>query len=397
MRAFGKELGNLAQGDTLTRAPGTDTISFMTHNEIKNIPKDRTVTYAGIVVDFRPQKEEPNRVRITADGNLINYPGELTTGTVDLTTAKMLWNSVVSTPGARFACFDVKNFYLGTPMNRYEYMKMPIALIPEHILQQYELLAKAKHGYIYMEIRQGLWGLPQAGILANKLLKKRLKLHGYYKVSDTPRLFKHETRPIQFTLVVDDFGVKYVGLQHAQHLIQTLKKYYKISEDWEGALYCGVSLKWNYKERNVDISIPGYIENMLQRFKHEAPSKPQHSPYLAAPKQYGKEAQKAIPQNTSPTLPKDGITRVQQTVGSLLHYGQAVDITILAALNHIGAEQSKATENTEHTSNHCLDYLATHPTATIRYHASDMILNVHSDAAYLVAPKPEAMHPVTSS
>ncbi|KAL7460864.1 hypothetical protein ACHAXS_001301 [Conticribra weissflogii] len=108
----------------------------------------------------------------------------------------MLWNSVVSTPGARFACFDVKNFYLGTWMDQYEYMKMPIALIPEHIIQQYDLRPKAKHGYIYMEIRWGICSLHQAGIPTNKLLKKQLKPHGYYKVSDTPGLFKHETRPI---------------------------------------------------------------------------------------------------------------------------------------------------------------------------------------------------------
>ncbi|KAL7462119.1 hypothetical protein ACHAXS_005382 [Conticribra weissflogii] len=131
-RASGKELGNLAQGDKLTNTLGTDTVFFMNHNEIQQIPKDHTVTHSQIVVDFRPQKDDPNQVRITAEGNLINYPGELTTKTANLTTAKMMWNSVVSTPGAKYACFDVKNFYLGTPMDWYKYMKMPIALIPEH-------------------------------------------------------------------------------------------------------------------------------------------------------------------------------------------------------------------------------------------------------------------------
>ena len=72
----------------------------MSKDEIKRIPKDRTVTYARIVVDYRPQKEDPNRVRITVGGNLIDYPGELTTRTADLTTAKLLWNSTLSTPGA---------------------------------------------------------------------------------------------------------------------------------------------------------------------------------------------------------------------------------------------------------------------------------------------------------
>ena len=75
---------------------------FLTHEEIRNIPADRTATCARIVVDHRPHKpEEPNRVRLTVGGNLIDCPGELTTRTADLTTIKMHWNSVVSTDGAR--------------------------------------------------------------------------------------------------------------------------------------------------------------------------------------------------------------------------------------------------------------------------------------------------------
>ena len=85
-KAMCKELGRLAQGYKETK--GTETIFFMSKEEIKQIPRDRTVTYARIVVDYRPQKDDPNRVRITAGGNLINYPGELTTRTADLTTSK---------------------------------------------------------------------------------------------------------------------------------------------------------------------------------------------------------------------------------------------------------------------------------------------------------------------
>ena len=96
----------------------------------------RVPTYARVVVDFRPQKEDPNRVRITAGDNLIKYPGELTTRTADLTTTKFVWNSVLSTEGAKYACLDVGNFYLETPMERYEYMKMPLSLFPEWIKQQ---------------------------------------------------------------------------------------------------------------------------------------------------------------------------------------------------------------------------------------------------------------------
>jgi hypothetical protein len=89
----------------------------MSKGEIRTISHDRIVTYARIVVDYRPQKEDPNRVRITVGGNLIEYPGELTTRTVDPTTTKILWTSTLSTPGARYITVDVGNFYLATPLD----------------------------------------------------------------------------------------------------------------------------------------------------------------------------------------------------------------------------------------------------------------------------------------
>ena len=98
-RAFGKDFGGMAQGCNEMGQKGTNAIFVMTHAEIPNIPKDRTVTYARVVVDFRPQKEDPHRIRITAGGNLINYPGKLLTWTADITTSKLMWNSVLSTEG----------------------------------------------------------------------------------------------------------------------------------------------------------------------------------------------------------------------------------------------------------------------------------------------------------
>lgn len=83
----------------------------MTLEEIKKIPGDCTVTYARIVIGYRPQKNDLNRVRITVGGNLIDYIGELTTQIADFTTSKVMWNSVISTPGARYACADL-NFFI---------------------------------------------------------------------------------------------------------------------------------------------------------------------------------------------------------------------------------------------------------------------------------------------
>ena len=137
--AFGKYFGNMAQGDDKTKTPETCSILVMTQNKIRHIPQDRVVKYSRLVVDFRPQKDDHNRVRITAGGNLIKYPGELPTRTADMTTTKMLWKIILSTEGAQFMGLNIENCFLGTPLDRFKYMKIPITLFSAHVWQQYQL------------------------------------------------------------------------------------------------------------------------------------------------------------------------------------------------------------------------------------------------------------------
>ena len=101
----------------------------------------------------------------------------------------------------------------------------------------YNLTAKVKNGFVYIEIQKGMHGLPQAGILANKLLKRRLAKHGYNELKHTPGLFKHGTQPILFTLVVDNFGIKYEGVEHLKHLLDILKSFYDVEVDMSSGLY----------------------------------------------------------------------------------------------------------------------------------------------------------------
>jgi hypothetical protein len=109
---------------------------------------------------------------------------------------------------------DIKNYYLGTPLPRFEYMKMLLSRFPKEIVQKYNLNDLAVDGWVYIEIRKGMYGLKQAGLLANQLLQTRLEPFGYYPARHTPGLWLHKTQPISFTLVVDNFAVKYVGKQH---------------------------------------------------------------------------------------------------------------------------------------------------------------------------------------
>jgi hypothetical protein len=116
-----------------------------------------------------------------------------------------------------------------------------------------------------------VWGLPQAGILANKQLRRKLAPFGYQECKNTPGLWYHETRPITFTLVVDDFGVKYISKEDVDHLIVSLQSNYTLTKDWTGNLYCGISLQWDYINRTVNISMPGYIRKKLQEYGHIIP------------------------------------------------------------------------------------------------------------------------------
>ena len=101
---------------------------------------------------------------------------------------------------------------------------MPINLIPQEFIDLYDLAPKVQNKYVYIVVKQGMYGSPQAGTLANKLLKERLLQHDYFEVPHTPGLFWHKTWPIWFTLVVDDFGIKYVGKEHADYLLGILKE-----------------------------------------------------------------------------------------------------------------------------------------------------------------------------
>ena len=285
LHSAANEFGRLAQGLPDERVEPTNTMFFIPFSQV---PKHKRPTYARFVCSYRPQKAEPYRTRLTVGGNLIDYPGNLSMKVADMTTFKILVNSTLSTPGARWLGLDIKNYYLGTPMDDYEYMFIPIASIPDEIIAYYKLRDLVHNGRVYIKIRRGMYGLPQAGILAEQQLTCFLATYGYAPVRHTPGLWRHKWRPISFCLVVDDFGVKYIGKEHADHLIQCLRNHYQeVNIDWDGKRFCGVHLEWDYDKRTCSLSMPGYVTTALHKFQHPKPNKAQDSPYPANAKQYG--------------------------------------------------------------------------------------------------------------
>ncbi len=158
--------------------------------------------------------------------------------------------------------------------------------------------------------------------------------------------------------------------------------------DWTGTKYCGMTFDWDYENNYVDVSMPGYVQKSIQRLQYH-PNIPQYSPHKynhfkfeeKGSRQYAKE------DNPSTPLTDKETTWIQTVAGTFLYYARTIDSTLIPALNELVREQSKPTENTRRKAHQIMDYTATYPNAFIRYHASDMILNIDSDAAYLVAPQ----------
>jgi hypothetical protein len=147
-------------------------------------------------------------------------------------------------------------------------------------------------------------------------------------------------------------------------------------------VYSGMTLKWDYDNRTCDISMPGYVSNILSKFQPDAPKQPQNTSSRYVMPIYGDKTRYATKDETPPLAAKNCLT-IQKVTGSILHYARALYPTVLIPLNAIVMEQNKATESTKASTNQLLDYLATHPDVTIGYHTSDMILHIHSDASYL--------------
>eukprot|EP00957_Ditylum_brightwellii_P115578 8815493-Ditylum_brightwellii.AAC.1 len=210
-------------------------------------------------------------------------------------------------------------------------------------MDEYNLYDKEYNKYIYMKIRHSMYGLPQAGKVANNLLKQHLAKYNYREAPYTPGLSKHTTNGNTFTLVVDDFGVKYIGTENIEHLMSALKTYYTVKVDIKGSKYCGITLNWDYNQRTLDVSILGYIATKCKKFNHPNPACLQHCPYPPPPRKFGKEAQNQPPPNTTPATSPEQMKRIQQIVRALLYYSRGIDSTINKAFNSLGMQQNSAT------------------------------------------------------
>jgi hypothetical protein len=262
-------------------------------------------------------------------------------------------------------------------------MVISLASLTKETIEKYDLNELAQDGKVYIKIQKGMHGLPQAGILANELVQRNLAKDGYRQTTHTHGLWTRDTLPISFSLVVHDFGVKYVGREHAEHLMACIKKKYNILSDWNGTPYCGLTLDWYYQNRTVDLSMPGYIKAALRKYHHPVPARPKHSPHMWNPPIYGTKTQFVSDPIPSPALSDKIVNKLQQLTGTLLYYARAVDPALIMIINVLASEQSNTIDVTANKVIKLLNYCNTHPETKIPYHASAMVLHLHSDAYYL--------------
>lgn len=320
-------------------------------------------------------------VRGTAADTNSTYEGPTSATTAGLSTVKILLNSVVSTPHARFCTADIKDYYLGTPMAEPAFMVISLNQLSPAIIEQYQLNDLARHNNVMVKITKGMYGLTQAGRLAQDRLIPHLAQHGYEQSHLVPMLFRHAHRPIFFTLIVDDFGIKYSNRDDAEHLFSTLREIYTITTDMTGQEYLGLSIAHDTVGHKITISIPDYVRKALDRFApdlvlgHGATAPMRYHPFT-----YGPQATEALDDDTSASLSDTRKRRLQAIVGTFLYYARALDIT--AAYPVAKLASLPTTEHTEELAHHFLKYMASHPNAHVTFSRSNMQHNCHSDASF---------------
>ena len=312
--------------------------------------------------------------------------------TAPMEQIKILFASVVSdkakygdTVGA--IVVDVKDAYLNSKLDKTCYMRIRLNQLSQASIDKHGLAKFAKNGSVLFAIDKGIYGHPEAGRLwQRELIDNCLTPAGFRSLPSAPCLFTNEDKSVVFSLVVDDFFVKYRARADAEPLLEALRARYTITQDESASKYLGLSLDWEKAINSMSISLPGYINDLIERIDWKSDAKA-HAPACVAElnkKTYSRGPQMTEVDSSEPLDEKDTLF-VQTVIGALLYYSRAVDPTMITAVNHIAT--SGFTQKSLAATDHLLLYAQTHSTAHIRFIASDMIVRSQCDASYNGRPK----------
>ena len=358
------------------------------------VPTGRHATYANAVgYKKRVNNEDVYRIRLAYGGDNSDYDGERTSTMAEITAVKIAFNSVVSNRDLDYCTLDLRDMYLQSslPPDRLEYMYMPLAIIPTALRMELGMHSLPEHTRILWEVHKALYGMPQAGRLAQQDLIRILKTGGYHMSPTTPCLFTHDTRKIKFLVWVDDFFVTYKrgDKTDVEHLMSVLSQMYEFKIDWTGSSYLGLTLHHDRIRHTFTVSLPGYILRMLAELGVTKGKHDPGSPIIYIAPTYGVKGgpgQLEDIDNSPPLGPAD-IKFLQRVVGKLLFFTRMIDPTIEVAVNRLGSVQAKATTRVLKDMDRLLQYVAHHPEPCLVYRPSTMQLLIHSDGSHLSESK----------
>ena len=324
------------------------------------------------------------RVRAVYGGNRSDYIGPKSSSTADHTTVKLFLNAVVS-EGADLGVADAVDFYLMSDLPYPEYMRVHRSHVTPVIQARYRI--DWRDDYALLEVVKAVYGLPQAGLIAHTDLVQHLSKFGYHPAPHTPCLFVHVSRPIMFTLVVDDFLFKATGparRDHIDHFLASLKAKYDITSDLSTRLrYIGMTIDYDQAARTLTTSVPNYVANALAMLGVARGTRRTDSALIYEPPVYGPAAQQIAPIDDSPLMSPAETKRLQRICGIFLWYARITDPTMLCPISKLSSDQAHPTVAVSEARDRFLQYAAWHPDAAIVYRATDMRYVVHSDASYL--------------
>ena len=356
-------------------------------------PSGKAATY------YNPQVKEKldgkgnksRRTRGTLGGDRCNYDGPTSSPVADISVIKLHLQSVVSdrrnhTTDTRYATIDIKDFYLGSKLTEPEYVSIAVKNIPSETMMEFDLHRYADSGNVLFQVDGTMYGHPVAGRIANEDLVSHLAQHGYIQDPNIPSFFENSLNKVSFTLVVDDFGVKYTGVENLQDLIRVLELRYIIKVDTSGQKYVGIRLAWDYLANTVTLDMPTTVPDAIARFLPKGPRKKARSPGIYIPPNYMSPDMGATVDESPPATTAEK-SFIMEVVGVFLFYARMVDCTLLPVLTFISKKQSKPTKNTLEATHQLLDYAACHPNHKVTLRACDMQLRVQSDGSHLSQEK----------
>ena len=388
-------LWKFESGEEISKLLDTNTLSPIHKKDQPADQRQSTTYYNPQVKEKMKDGEKSRRVRGTFGGDRCSYDGPTSSPVADIVVIKIHWHSAISDrrnygTNTRYATIDLKDFYLGSKLPTPGWIRVHIKNIPETVLLKYDLQQYIVDSHILFRVDGTMYGHPAAGRLSNEDLVTLLAADGYIQDPAIPCLFKHITSNISFTLVVDDFGVKFTDMADFDNLVTVLQKKYKVHIDLTGQKYIGVNLDWDYQDNTLTTDMPTVVPAALHRFCPTQLPKPSKTPGIYVPPQYGAPDLGATV-DTTPLVSAADKGFIMAVVGVFLFYARMVDHTMLPAVTFISKKQSAPTEQTLAATHMLLRYAVSHPNHKVKFTGCDMELKVISDGSHLSQPKAQSI------